>query len=105
MHHFHSRSRVAVASKKFEGKTELTEPWYGSSYNYRKIDPRLIEEWKTVALNEELHLPAVNEFIPTDFEILSLGEHPPKEPTLIQVQLSMYVYQPRVPGQQLILHQ
>ncbi len=82
---FTPHSRVAVVSKKFEGKTELTEPWYGAGYNYRKIDPRVIEEWSTTSLAEELHLPAVNEFIPTDFEIVPLGDSSLKVPTLIQV--------------------
>lgn len=77
--------RISVVSKKFEGKTELTEPWYGAGYNYRKIDPRLIEQWRTVATIEEMYLPAANEFIPTNFEIVPLGDNPPKVPTLIQV--------------------
>ena len=77
--------RVSLVSKRFEGKTELKEPWYGTLYNFRKIDPQLIAQWDSVTPIEELRLPAVNEFIPTDFDLVPQEEEPPKLPTLIQV--------------------
>ena len=77
--------RICVVSQKFKGKTTLTEPWYGSEYNIRKIDSKLVEYWSTVESIEELHLPTPNEFIPTEFDIIPLGENPPKVPTLVQV--------------------
>ena len=82
--------RVAVISKRFEGKTEHTERWYGSGYNFKKIDSKLIEQWGSVETIEDLHLPPVNEFIPTDFEIVPLEENSPSVPTLIQVCLSIW---------------
>ena len=78
-------SRVYVISKRFEGKTELTEPWYGSKYNLRKIDPQLIEQWSAASTIEELHLLSPNEFIPTNFEIVPLEDGSPKLPVLTQV--------------------
>jgi len=78
-------SRVYVISKRFEGKMELTEPWYGSKYNLRKIDPQLIDQWSTASTIEELHLPSPNEFIPTNFEIVPLEDGSPRLPVLIQV--------------------
>lgn len=77
--------RVAVVSKRFEGKTDLTDPWYEAKYNFRKVDPCLIERWSAVAHMEELHLPAPNEFIPTNFDIVPREENSPCVPTLIQV--------------------
>jgi len=77
--------RVSVVSKHFEGKTELTDSWYGAEYNFRKVDPCLIEQWSAVAHTEELHLPAANEFIPTNFDIVPLEENSPSVPVLIQV--------------------
>lgn len=79
--------RVGLISKRFEGKTELVEPWYGGQYNFKKMDTQLIEKWSSVAPIEELHLPAVNEFIPTNFDILHRAEDSPKVPVLIQVAL------------------
>lgn len=79
--------RIGVVSQKFEGKTTLKEPWYGSDYNMRKIDPKLVEFWSTVEPIEDLHLPTPNEFIPTNFDILPMGENPPKVPVLVQVHM------------------
>ena len=71
--------------KKFEGMTDQTERWYGTQYSYRKIEPDTISQWEGVGGTEELHLPAVNEFIPTDFNVLPIPEMAPKVPILIQV--------------------
>ena len=79
--------RVGVLSQKFEGKTDLVEPWYGSAYNTRKIEPELIDLWSRVQSIPELHLPGCNEFIPTDFEIVPKPSDRdlPKKPELIKV--------------------
>ena len=78
--------RVGVTSQKFEGKAASVEPWYGSQYTLRKIDPSLVEMWKNVTPIKELRLPAVNEFIPTNFDLVPLDkERAPKIPTLILV--------------------
>lgn len=63
--------RVGILSQKFEGKTDLVEPWYGSAYSARKIDPNVVELWSSVQPVPELHLPKPNEFIPTEFTIVS----------------------------------
>ena len=76
---------MSLVSKRFEGKTELKEPWYGSHYNFRKMDPQLIAQWSSVTPIDELHLPAVNEFIPTNFDVVPLQEGSPKLPILLQV--------------------
>ena len=79
--------RVGVISQKFQDKTSLVEPWYGSAYNARKINPELIELWSSVHPIPELHLPEPNEFIPTDFTITPrpVGEEMQKRPVLIMV--------------------
>lgn len=66
--------RVYVVSKKFKDKTELVEPWYGSHYNARKIDPEVIKKWNSAQPGPELHLPEPNEFIPTDFDLVPWNE-------------------------------
>ncbi|KAJ4782702.1 Insulin-degrading enzyme [Rhynchospora pubera] len=66
--------RIFWESKKFEGSTDLTEPWYGTSYSVQKITPDTIKQWKNNAPDADLHLPEPNIFIPTDFTL-----HAPKE--------------------------
>lgn len=78
-------SRVCAVGKRFEGKTEHTEKWYGTQYHYRKIAPETISQWESVSDTEQLHLPAVNEFIPTDFELVPIPDGAPKVPVLVQV--------------------
>lgn len=78
--------RVGILSQKFEGKTGSVEPWYGSAYNAHKIDASLIEMWNSVELIPELSIPKPNEFIPTDFSIVSKPEgEMAKTPVLIEV--------------------
>ncbi|XP_042485043.1 insulin-degrading enzyme-like 1, peroxisomal [Macadamia integrifolia] len=56
-------------SKKFEGHTDLVEPWYGTAYSVKKITGSTLQKWIETAPNENLHLPAPNVFIPTDLSI------------------------------------
>ncbi len=80
-------ARVGWLSQKFKGKTDLVERWYGSEYNSRKIDPALVESWKSVEPCPHLHLPKPNEFIPTDFSLVPppVAEEMPKRPVIIKV--------------------
>ncbi|KAJ3687007.1 hypothetical protein LUZ61_016171 [Rhynchospora tenuis] len=66
--------RIFWESKKFEGSTDLTEPWYGTSYSVQKITPDTIKQWKNNAPDADLHIPEPNIFIPSDFTL-----HAPKE--------------------------
>ncbi|XP_078171077.1 insulin-degrading enzyme-like 1, peroxisomal [Carex rostrata] len=66
--------RIFWDSKKFEGSTDLAEPWYGTSYSVQKITPETIKNWMDNAPNADLHIPEPNIFIPTDFTL-----HTPKE--------------------------
>ncbi len=82
--------RVGVASQRYEGQTSSTEPWYNSQYNVKKIDSSVIDLWSCASSIEDLHLPAVNEFIPTNFDLVSLSEdyaETPAVPKLIMVTL------------------
>jgi len=66
--------RLYVWSKKFAGKTNMVEPWYSSDYNAFKIDSEVIEGWSSAEPVPELHLPAPNNFIPTDFDLVPREE-------------------------------
>ncbi|CAN6586428.1 unnamed protein product [Malus baccata var. baccata] len=61
--------RIFWVSKKFEGHTNMTEPWYGTAYSVEKISGSMIQEWIVSSPNENLHLPAHNVFIPTDLSL------------------------------------
>ena len=47
-----------------------TEPLYGAIYRETDITAEQIEEWKqTDSIDEQLHLPELNKYIPTDFSL------------------------------------
>ena len=86
--------RLGVLSQKFKGTTDQVEPWYGSAYSARKIDPQLVELWTSAEPIPELHLPKPNEFIPTDFTIVprpAEGEEFPAVPVLIKVKNASFI--------------
>ncbi|CAA6659152.1 unnamed protein product [Spirodela intermedia] len=63
--------RIFWGSKKFEGYTDLVEPWYGTAYSVEKNSASLFRyiQWVKKAPEEYLDLPAPNVFVPTDFTI------------------------------------
>uniref|UniRef100_A0A1D1YFR5 Zinc-metallopeptidase, peroxisomal n=1 Tax=Anthurium amnicola TaxID=1678845 RepID=A0A1D1YFR5_9ARAE len=64
--------RIFWESKKFEGCTNLVEPWYGTPYSIERITASLIQQWVEKAPDEDLHLPAPNVFIPTDLSLKTI---------------------------------
>ncbi|KAB0398310.1 hypothetical protein E2I00_001538 [Balaenoptera physalus] len=102
---FPSVSRVAIVSKSFEGKTDRTEEWYGTQYKQEAVPDEVIkiliafvcvcvcvfslfiQKWQNADLNGKFKLPTKNEFIPTDFEILSLEKEATPYPSLIKSDL------------------
>lgn len=80
------KMKIAVISKKYEGKTDQVERWYGTQYKLDHLSPSDLEVLKTCGVNPAFRLPEKNTFIPSD---LSLIVHPnvdalPKFPRLIQ---------------------
>ncbi|GAB5368156.1 hypothetical protein AAMO2058_001294300 [Amorphochlora amoebiformis] len=63
--------RLHLISSTFKGKTSEKETWYQTEYNKKKIDEKLMETWRAPEKTNELHLPAKNEFIATDFQLVS----------------------------------
>ncbi|KAK1353121.1 Insulinase Peptidase family M16 family protein [Heracleum sosnowskyi] len=63
--------RTDVISKKLHNTQKYScEPWFGSKYVEEDISPMLMELWRDPsAIDISLHLPARNEFIPSDFSI------------------------------------
>ncbi|KAG2325587.1 hypothetical protein Bca52824_008315 [Brassica carinata] len=64
-----SNVRIFWRSKKFEGQTDKTEPWYNTAYSFENITEFTIQEWVQSAPDVQLHLPVPNVFIPTDFSL------------------------------------
>ncbi|GLT96209.1 hypothetical protein SLE2022_138520 [Rubroshorea leprosula] len=77
--------RIFWESKKFEGLTDMVEPWYGTAYSIEKVTTSMIQEWMSLAPNENLHLPAPNsnDFIPTDLSLKD-SEEKIKYPVLLR---------------------
>ena len=79
------KMKIAVISKKYEGKTDQTEKWYGTEYKMEALNEEILESLKTCGRNDAFKLPSKNSFIPSN---LSLINHKstdlPKFPRLIQ---------------------
>ena len=57
-------------SRKFADKTTQTAPYYGTKYNQFDINGDILRTWSSNKLmDQSLHLPAPNPFIPTDFTL------------------------------------
>ncbi|XP_056865434.1 insulin-degrading enzyme-like 2 [Raphanus sativus] len=69
-----SNVRIFWRSKKFEGQTDKTEPWYNTAYSLENITEFTIQEWKQSAPDVKLHLPVPNVFIPTDFSLKDIKD-------------------------------
>uniref|UniRef100_K3W5F3 Insulin-degrading enzyme n=1 Tax=Globisporangium ultimum (strain ATCC 200006 / CBS 805.95 / DAOM BR144) TaxID=431595 RepID=K3W5F3_GLOUD len=70
------RMRLTVVSKTFEGKTTSVEKWYETPYSEFAIDEATLLKWESVKGNRELQMPHRNEFICSDFDIVT----PPPTP-------------------------
>lgn len=76
--------RVAVIGKKFENIADQEEKWYGTKYKLEKIPKNIIDAWSEYTHCDALYLPSKNEFIPTDFSLVSREENPTQYPVIIK---------------------
>ncbi|KAJ8362882.1 hypothetical protein SKAU_G00117130 [Synaphobranchus kaupii] len=64
------RANLMLLSAEQEGSCEMREPWFGTQYSVRDIQQDWRERWAgDFPLNPDLHLPAENKFIATDFTL------------------------------------
>ncbi|CAH8354392.1 unnamed protein product [Eruca vesicaria subsp. sativa] len=62
--------RIDVVSKSIKSEEFQTEPWFGSHYIVEDVPLALMETWSNPKeVDKSLHLPAENQFIPSDFSI------------------------------------
>lgn len=78
------RMRAIVVSKKFEGKTNSKEQWYGTDFIVEDFPGSKIEMWENCGESENLTLPEKNDFIPTDFELVTRETDPASLPEMIK---------------------
>jgi insulysin len=65
---------MTIISQKFKDVATESEKWYGTKYKTEPIPSDKIAGWSTVDLDNKLHLPEKNEFIPTQFDIVDRDE-------------------------------
>ncbi|ORE11774.1 hypothetical protein BCV72DRAFT_197111 [Rhizopus microsporus var. microsporus] len=77
--------RLTLVSQEFPDGIECTriERWYSAEYEVQPLSEALGQRLVNISLNPHFSLPAVNEFIPTELEVVK-QEEKTKEPTLIQ---------------------
>ncbi|KAM8833949.1 nardilysin [Synchiropus picturatus] len=64
------RANLMLLSPEHEGKCPLKEKWFGTQYSVEDIQQEWMDRWTgNLELNPDLHLPAENRFIATDFTL------------------------------------
>lgn len=64
-----SNMRIHLVSKDFAGVANEKEEWYGTEFSREPLAPELLSKWTKVQPCPDLHLPPMNEFVPTDFDL------------------------------------
>ncbi|KAK6464606.1 Metalloenzyme, LuxS/M16 peptidase-like protein [Scheffersomyces coipomensis] len=75
--------RLSLISQSLDGLTN-TEKWYGTEYSYEPIPQDLMDSVRSATLNQSLHYPKPNDFIPTNFDVSPKLEKPLLHPYLIE---------------------
>lgn len=75
--------RFTVVSKTFKNQIDSVEKYYGTLYTISKIPLDILNEWEINDLCEDLKMPSKNEFIATDFSLVSIHVDEPDQPEII----------------------
>lgn len=51
------------------------EPWFKMPYTAAALPPAMLEQWASAAPPADMHLPARNEFLPSDFGLVAKAFH------------------------------
>ncbi|EDO31509.1 predicted protein [Nematostella vectensis] len=78
------KANIMLSSQTYKEECTDTEPWFQTPFNCSELDPKWVEIWQNLDLNDELHLPAKNEYIATDFTIKDPSDSPIKFPVTVQ---------------------
>ena len=52
-------------------ETDQVSPWYQAPYALDRTESSLLNRWQTAGLNEQITMPAANEFIAEDFQLVN----------------------------------
>ncbi|XP_004869312.1 nardilysin isoform X2 [Heterocephalus glaber] len=64
------KANLVLLSGANEGKCDFKEKWFGTQYSIEDVEHSWTELWKSnFELNPDLHLPAENKYIATDFTL------------------------------------
>uniref|UniRef100_A0A8C8U2V4 Nardilysin n=2 Tax=Peromyscus maniculatus bairdii TaxID=230844 RepID=A0A8C8U2V4_PERMB len=64
------KANLVLLSGANEGRCDLKEKWFGTQYSVEDVENSWAELWKSnFNLNPDLHLPAENKYIATDFTL------------------------------------
>ncbi|KAF7659388.1 hypothetical protein LDENG_00298590 [Lucifuga dentata] len=64
------KANLMLLSPEHEGQCPLREKWFGTQYSVEDIQKEWMERWTgNMELSSDLHLPAKNQFIATDFTL------------------------------------
>ncbi|XP_061636390.1 nardilysin-like isoform X1 [Phyllopteryx taeniolatus] len=65
-----ARANLLLLSPEHEGHCQIREKWFGTSYSVEDIPAEWAQRWASdLEVNPELHLPAENKFIASDFTL------------------------------------
>lgn len=79
-----NRIRVSVVGKKFKEITDSREKWYGTQYKTIDISEDTLKRWTDCGFNENLALPPVNEFIPSNLNLVNRDDSKATTPSMIK---------------------
>ncbi|GAB6028757.1 hypothetical protein CHUAL_004574 [Chamberlinius hualienensis] len=79
------RVNIMVLSQSFEsqGICNLEEKWYQTAYCSSEIDTEWLKEWRNPKPNPAFYIPVRNEFIATDFTVITDDSYKVVVPTVI----------------------
>ncbi|XP_042887210.1 nardilysin-like isoform X2 [Penaeus japonicus] len=80
------KCNIMISSKSYEGQDVccLTEDWFGTKYSVEDIPQEWVKEWSKPPENPHLFIPAANEFIPDNFDLLDVEEGTTTYPRILQ---------------------
>ncbi|XP_058832419.1 insulin-degrading enzyme [Topomyia yanbarensis] len=76
-------ARITIVGQKCEENAKQEEEWYGTKYTSEKLSESVMESWSKPDLNENLHLPERNPFIPTNFDLVPVDADIQSIPVII----------------------
>ena len=80
-----SKLRCRVQGKEVEAKCDLKEKWYGTAYGQEAFSDAQRQRWEAAPAFAELHLPALNEFIASDFSLKNTKVQKPQPAAALEM--------------------